>query len=58
MPWYWSDEIARILVDLEKLDLVRAANLTRSPVAFRCDSENLEAAALALLEDDEIPLAA
>lgn len=58
MPWYWSDEIARVLVELGKIDLARAATLTRAPVAYRSDSQELETAALALLDDDEIPLAA
>lgn len=58
MPWYWSDEIARALLDLGKIDRTRATDLSSRPVAFRSDSENLEKAALEILDDEEIPLAA
>lgn len=58
MPWYWSDDVARVLLELGKIDRTRATDLVSRPVAFRCEAESLEKAALKLLDDEEIPLAA
>lgn len=58
MPWYWSDEIARVLVDLDKIDGAVATSLTSMPVAFRRECDTIEMAAEMLLDDDEIPSAA
>lgn len=58
MPWYWSDDIARVLVVSGKIDNAIAAPLISAPVAFRCEASTIEAAIDTLLDDDEIPLAA
>lgn len=58
MPWYWSDEIARVLLGIGKIDAVTASRLIAAPVAFRLDSGTVEAAAESLLDDEEIPLLA
>ncbi len=58
MPWYWTDDIARIWIAAGDVgeDLVRAMMLV--PAAIKRDEPTLEAAAQALLDEDEIPLAA
>ncbi len=58
MPWYWTDDIARALIDAGRIgeDAVRA--MTVVPAAIKRDETTLEAVALALLDEDEIPLAA
>jgi hypothetical protein len=58
MPWYWSDDIARVLVVSGKIDKSAAAPLISAPVAFRSEASTIEAAIDTLLDDDEIPLAA
>ena len=58
MPWYWSDDIARVLVVSGKIDSSVAASLISAPVAFRSEASTIEAAIVALLDEDEIPLAA
>ena len=58
MPWYWSDDIARVLVVSGKIDSSAAAPLISAPVAFRSEASTIESAIATLLEEDEIPLAA
>jgi hypothetical protein len=58
MPWYWSDDIAQILVGAGKIDSSTAAPMISAPVAFRSEATSIEAAIDTLLDDDEIPLAA
>ena len=58
MPWYWSDDIARLLLDKGSIDADRAQDLTRRPVAWRSDEETLERAVEALDDDDEVAPAA
>jgi hypothetical protein len=58
VPWYWSDEIAQVLVSRGKIDARVASTLVARPVAFRSDTETVEDAAEQLLKDEEIPIAA
>ena len=58
MPWYWTDEVARVLVSNGTIDQVTAQRLISTPVAHRSDRETLEGAVDQLLDDGEIPLAA
>lgn len=58
MPWYWTDEVAPVLVADGKIGENLAASLISIPVAYRSDSETVEDAARELLDDGEIPLAA
>ena len=59
MPWYWSDDLARVLVAAGKIEPRLADQLVRTPVAIRRPEPDLETAALAMQADDnEIPLAA
>lgn len=58
MPWYWTDEVAPLLVAKGSIDAETADGLTKLPVAFRSEHETLEEAAAGLAEDGEIPLAA
>ena len=58
MPWYWSDDVARFLLAAGKIDPKSADQLLKTPVAIRRSETDLETAALALQDDNEIPLAA
>lgn len=58
MPWYWTDEVAPVLVARGSLDDDTAAPLIAVPVAFRSERETLEEAAKELMDEGEIPLAA
>jgi len=58
MPWYWTDDLAQVLVSDGMISQVTASELTVAPVAYRRDETTIEAAAKALLDDDEFPLAA
>ena len=58
MPWYWTDDIARALIEAGRLTADAAGSMMSVPTAIRREEASLDAAALALLDDDEIPLAA
>lgn len=58
MPWYWTDDLARALLAEGAISPASAAELIAAPVAFRRNELTVGAAAMALLEDDEIPLLA
>lgn len=58
MPWYWTDDIARTLIETGRIDADAAASMLSIPTAIRRDEPNIESAAQALLDDEEIPLAA
>ena len=58
MPWYWSDDLARFLVQNDSIDADRAAELKSSPVAIRREERTVEEAARAIDEDDELLRAA
>lgn len=56
MPWYWTDEVAPVLVANGSIDTEVAAKLRSVPVAHRSDHDTLEEAAKELMDDGEIPL--
>jgi hypothetical protein len=58
MPWYWTDEVAPVLIADGSIDTEVAARLTLLPVAHRSEHDTVEEAAKELMEDGEIPLAA
>lgn len=58
VPWYWSDDIARALIETGRIDADAVVEMLSIPVAMRRDEASIEAAAQALLDDEEIPLAA
>lgn len=58
MPWYWSDDIARALREKMTLTPDEAARLSTRLVAFRRPEATLGEAIQAMIDDDEIPLAA
>lgn len=58
MPWYWTDDLARNLRELGSVPEEVASRFEAMPVAIRREEPTIEAAALAIIEDDEIPLAA
>jgi hypothetical protein len=58
VPWYWTDDIARALIETGRISAEAAMPLLSVPTAIRRDESSLEAAATALVDDGEIPLAA
>ena len=58
MPWYWTDDIARMLIETGRIDADAVTAMLSIPTAIRRDEANIETAAQALLDDEEIPLAA
>lgn len=58
MPWYWTDDIARMLIEADRIKAEAVGPMLSVPTAIRRDEATIEAAAQALLDDDEIPLAA
>lgn len=58
MPWYWTDDIARFLLEEQRISQSVAMTLQVQPMALRRVENTLEEAALGALDDDEIPLAA
>lgn len=58
MHWYWSDDVAQILLSQNKISPKVALSMTATPIGYRSDHESIEAATDQLVEDDEIPLAA
>lgn len=58
MPWYWTDDLARIMIAQDLIGDKTAVHLASSPVALRRDEDTIEEAVCAMAEDDEIPLAA
>jgi len=58
MPWYWTDDVAPVLVSSGRISDEIAATLIAMPVAHRREHLTLEEAARSLLDDGEIPLAA
>jgi len=58
MPWYWTDEVAPVLVASGSIDESVAADLIAMPMAHRSDHDTIEKAAKELVDDGEIPLAA
>jgi len=58
MPWYWTDDIARFLLEEQRISQSTATTLQAQPIALRRSEESLEEAAMAAMDDDEIPLAA
>jgi hypothetical protein len=58
MPWYWTDEVAPVLVANGSIDECVAAGLIAIPIAHRSEHDTVEEAAKELMDDGEIPLAA
>lgn len=52
MPWYWTDDLARILIDTGKVSESRVAGWLSAPVAIRRDEESSETVATSLLTGD------
>jgi hypothetical protein len=58
VPWYWTDDIARALIDNGRLTVESAGTLLATPVAVKRVEPDLDTAIQAMLDDDEIPIAA
>lgn len=49
MPWYWTDDLARTLIDTGKVDATRVSSWLSAPVAIRSGAEDAESVAESLL---------
>jgi hypothetical protein len=58
MPWYWTDEVAPVLMAKGCIDEDAAATMISLPVAHRSQHDNVDDAAQELMDEGEIPLAA
>jgi hypothetical protein len=58
VPWYWTDDIARALIETGRLNAESARTMLAAPVALKRAEPDLDAAVQAMLDDDEIPIAA
>lgn len=52
MPWYWTDDLARTLIDAGKVDRARLVAWIVSPVAVRREGGSPVEVAGALLEEE------
>lgn len=55
MPWFWTDDLARTLIDSGKVDQSKVSGWLSAPVAIRSGEESAETVAQALLGDGEDP---
>ena len=59
MPWYWTDDLARTLIDAGKVDRSKVSGWLAAPVAIRSGERSAETVAQALLggdsEDPDLP---
>ena len=58
MPWYWTDDVANLMVSTGRMDETELASLIAMPVAHRSEHQDIEDAIQEMLDDGEIPLAA
>ena len=58
MPWYWTDDLANIMVAQGLISDGVASQFASPLEAVRRDESDIEEVARAMAEDDEIPLAA
>jgi len=58
VPWYWTDDIARALIEAGRITADAAGSMLSVPTAIRREEATIETAAEALVDDGEIPLAA
>lgn len=53
MPWYWTDDLARTLIDAGAVDSSRVVRWLSAPVAIRSTDTDADSVARSLLEDEE-----
>lgn len=53
MPWYWTDDLAHLLIDAGAVDRARVSGWLVAPVAIRSGDEDVESVARSLLEDSD-----
>lgn len=58
MPWYWTDDVAEVMMSKGRLSACEASSLISRPVGIRSSCQTIEEAIEGFLEDGEIPLAA
>lgn len=63
MPWHWTDDLARTLIDAGKADASQMVRWLSAPVAIRSPETDTESVARSLLDEEEgelpsLPLAA
>jgi hypothetical protein len=52
MPWYWTDDLARTLLDAGKVHPMQVASWLSAPVAIRRGEQDSEVVAASLLDGD------
>lgn len=53
MPWYWTDDLARTLIDAGKVSPARVMQWMSAPVAIRGDDGDAQTVADSLLSEEE-----
>lgn len=53
MPWYWTDDLARTLIDTGHVDRSRVESWLAAPVAIRSAEDSADVVADALLGEEE-----
>lgn len=53
MPWYWTDDLARTLIDTGRVERPRVESWLARPVAIRSTERSADVVADALLGDEE-----
>jgi hypothetical protein len=58
MPWYWTDDLARVLLETGRIDAGTAAALVAAPIGVRRQDLIVEEPTADPSDDEEIPHAA
>lgn len=53
MPWYWTDDLARTLIDAGTADPSQMGRWLSAPVAIRSADTDTETVARSLLDEEE-----
>jgi hypothetical protein len=53
MPWYWTDDLARTLIEAGKVEPSRVVLWLSAPVAVRSGEDDAQALAHSLLDEEE-----
>jgi hypothetical protein len=58
MPWYWTDDLARVLLETGRIDAGTAAALVAAPIGVRRQELTVEETTGDLTDDEDLPHAA
>jgi hypothetical protein len=53
LPWYWTDDLAHVLIDSGRVNRSRVESWLATPVAIRSSEGSADVVADALLGDEE-----